>query len=1063
MAEPKVPRGDAPLDPFAGGALLASAPTTDAQREVLAVARLGDDANLAYNEGTQLSFVGPVDPVRLLAALDAVHRRHESLRMTFSKDDEAFFVWDRSLVVERRAAPLDADGTPRFDRAAAALATEPFDIDEGPLFRAVLLDGPPAPAGRTELVLLAHHLACDGWSLGVVVNELLALYRDPTAALDPAPRFVDYAQRDRSPLDAATEEFWRRQFEGSVPRMELPAERPRGPVRTYRAARVDLEVSEAIVADVRRFAAKQQVTFVAALLAGAASFTSRLCGEDDVVLALPSAGQATRGMPGLVGHCVNVLPVRLYVDPQESVGALVRRVGARLLDVQERSTFTLGRLLRTVALPRVPGRIPVTPVMFNVDQGLRFDSLLAGTGLRAEARTIPRAAEYFELFLNLVQHEGRPLVIECQYNSHCFSEALVCEWLEAYVALLVSMAADAERRSGTLDAISPRTLSRLTSEWQGPALREPVPSTVHEWILRTASATPDATAVRDGVTALTYAELVARAALLSRYLQRIGVARGARVAISVSRTAALPVAMLAAMGAGAMYVPLDLEYPTERLRFMLDDSVPVAWLVDRDLPADLEQSSATVVDLRTFDWSANDAAGFPEVALDGARDAAYLIHTSGSTGEPKGVVVPHAAVTNLLGAMALALPVGEGDRVLALTTLSFDIAALELLLPLVLGASVCLVDGETARDPRRLAAAIASYDTTLMQATPSTWRMLLDDGWSPPTGLMALCGGESLPAELAARLRPKVARLWNVFGPTETTIWSTIHEITADELSVPIGRPLAHTQVEIVDARERRAPVGVPGEILIGGRGVALGYHARPELTAERFVAHPLAAGARVYRTGDLGAWRPDGTLIFLGRADGQVKIRGFRVELGEIESALEAMPEVSVAGARLWDDGSGDARIAAYAVPATGESLDADALLRRLRVQLPSYTVPQHLVTLAAMPLTPNGKLDRNALPSPITAAELPETDEQWSARERQVAAVWSEVLGAPVNRRAADFFALGGHSILVVRVISRLEQQLGVRIGLRRLFEQSRLDDFVRAIPETSISAAAFEELSL
>ena len=1030
-----------PLDPFAGGALLASAPTTDAQREVLAVARLGDDANLAYNEGTQLTLHGPVDRARLLAALDAVHRRHESLRMTFSKDDEAFFVWDRPLVVEERAT----------------VPSEPFDLDEGPLFRAILLEGAPF---RTELVLLAHHLACDGWSLGVVVQELLTLYRDPAAVLDEAPRFTAYAQRDRAPIAPETEQFWRRQFEGSVPRMELPAERARGPVRDYRAARVDVEVDPALVTEVRRFAARQQVTFVAAMLAGAAATVSRLCGEDDVVLALPSAGQATLGMPGLVGHCVNVLPVRLYVDAQEPVGAFVRRAGTRLLDVQEHARFTLGRLLRTVALPRVPGRIPVTPVMFNVDQGLKLDTLLAGTALRGEVRTIPRVAEYFELFLNLVQHEGRPLVIECQYNAHCFGEALVREWLAGYVALLASMVADADRPAAALDPIPPATRARLDGEWQGPALAAAPPATVHEWILRTAAASPTALAVRDAAGSLTYAELVAQARALGEQLKRAGVAPGDRVALSVSRSRALPVALLATLAAGATYVPIDPEYPRDRVRFMLEDAAPRVWLVEGSLP-DFAPPGTTVLDLAALATGEQAPAGASDAVL--AADIAYLIHTSGSTGRPKGVLVPHAAVTNFLAAMAAALPIGPGDRVLALTTLSFDIAALELLLPLVTGASVFVVDRTTARDPRALADAIAAQGITLMQATPSTYRMLLDDGWVPPAGLKALCGGEALPPALAARLRRGVARLWNVFGPTETTIWSTLQEVAAVDAVVPIGRPIARTQVEIVDARDRRVPVGVPGELLIGGDGVARGYHARPELTAERFVAHPLAQGGRMYRTGDLAAWRPDGTLVFLGRADAQVKIRGFRVELGEVESVLAAMPEVAAAGARLWDDGQGDARIAAYVVPAAGRTVDAEAMLRRLRALLPSYMVPQHLVTLAAMPLTPNGKLDRAALPSPMTVEDTPDDPAEWSERERLVARVWAEVLGTPVARRSADFFALGGHSILVGRVISRLEHQLGVTIGLRRLFEQSRLEDFVQAIPQSRVSGAAYEELSL
>jgi len=1049
------PPAAAALDPFAGGALVASAPTTDAQREILAVARLGADANLAYNEGTRLSLSGAVDLARLRSALESLYQRHDALRMTFSRDGEAFFVWARDLVIETREVGHDVEGPARSDVAARLLATEPFDLDQGPLFRAVLLQ-PAVPGQGVELVLLAHHAVCDGWSLGLLATELLTLYRDPDAPLPPAPSYVAYATRERG-LDAtAATAFWTQQFEGSVPRMDLPTEAPRRPLREYRSERLELEVPHEVVAELRRFAARQQVTFFATLLAGTAATLSRLCAEDEVVLAVPTAGQPAAAMPGLVGHCVNVLPVRLYVDAQEKVGALVRRAALRLLDVQEHQEFTIGRLLRTVAIPRVPGRVPVTPVMFNLDQAPRLDALLEGTGVGAQAHPVPRASEYFELFINVVQQEGRPLLIECQYNAALFSEELVRAWLDGYVALLATMAANADAAAGSLDPIAPRTVRALESEWQGESLAAPEVGTVHDWILRLARARPERVAVEDGAVSLSYGELAARTATLAQRLRAVGAAPGARVAVSVSRTAMLPVALLGVMASGAAYVPLDPEYPAERLRFLLADSAPIAWVVDGDLPAGVEAGAAQVVDLRAIDWETE--ATLPTIAMDPDRDAAYVIHTSGSTGRPKGVVEPHAAVLNFLAAMPRVVPLDESDRFLAITTLSFDIAALELLLPLALGATCCVVDRATARDPRALAAALTRFGTTVAQATPTTWRLLLEDGWTGAPGLKALCGGESLAPELAERLRPSVGRLWNVFGPTETTVWSTVQEVAAVGAIVPIGRPIANTRVEVVDSRGRRAPIGVPGEILIGGRGLALGYHERADLTTERFVAHPAAGGQRMYRTGDLGAWRADGTLRHLGRLDGQVKIRGFRVELGEVEAVLEELPGVAMAAARTWDDGQGDARLVGFVVPAAGASLATDALARALRERLPEHMVPTQLVVLDTLPLTPNGKVERALLPRPVAAASVaPESD--WTETERVVAEVWSEVLGAPVTRRTDDFFALGGHSILVARAVARLERRLGIEIGLRRLFEATRLAEFAASIP----AVGAWEEITL
>ncbi len=1058
---PITPHGmpEAAFDPFAGGAMVASGATTDAQREVLSAARLGDDANLAYNEGTLVSFAGSVDEARLINALEALYRRHDALRMTFSRDNEAFFVWDRDLVVER--VPLGAAA--RAIDTARDFAAQPFDIDDGPLFRAVLLAAPPARHHETRLVLLAHHLVCDGWSLAVLTEELLSLYAHPDRPLAPAPGYADFAARERQATRTDSDAFWQQQFEGSVPRMELPATGARGVRRDVRSERIDCVIPQSIVDGMRTVAARNQTTLFSALLAAAAAMTSRLCGEDDVVLAVPSAGQSASGMDGLVGHCVNVLPVRCYVDAQETVDRFVRRVGSKMLDVREHHEYTIGRLLRTVSIPRVPGHVPVTPIMFNLDQGLQVDRLLQDTGVTATLHSIPRVSEYFEIFLNLVQHAGQPLVIECQYSASLFPAATIREWLEGYVALLQQMIDGGDQRTGNLLPIADATLDCMAHEWQGSTLSPPHPACIHDTIAAMAAATPEAIAVVDETSSLTYRELMSRRDALAARLRAHGAGSGTRLAISASRTCDLPVAMLAVLATGAAYVPLDPEYPVERLRHMLTDSAPVAWIVDGAIPDGLRDTSVPIVDLRVAPSTSTDGEALPSPSIDATTAPAYVIYTSGSTGRPKGVVVPHAAVTNFLMAMRHALPVSAADRVLALTTLSFDIAVLELLLPLSLGATTCLVDRDTARDPVALAAAVDRFGITVMQATPSTWRLLLDSVWTGRPSLLALSGGEPLPTDVATRLRASVGRLWNMFGPTETTVWSTVHEVGPTDVAIPIGRPIANTQVEIVDARDRRVPIGVPGELLIGGAGLALGYHERPDLTADRFVVHPLAGGARMYRTGDLAAWQADGRLQMLGRIDSQVKLRGFRIELGEIEAVLAESPAVAVAAARVWDDGAGDARIAAYVVPVRGATIAPAALLQQLAARVPAYMLPQHVVVLESLPRTPNGKLDRNALPEVRSSqsAEI-ESGAEWTTMERTVAEVWQEVLGRAVDRRSADFFALGGHSILVARAVGRLEKRLGVTIGMRALFEASRLDAFARAIPAADASGG-WEELRI
>jgi amino acid adenylation domain-containing protein len=584
---------------------------------------------------------------------------------------------------------------------------------------------------------------------------------------------------------------------------------------------------------------------------------------------------------------------------------------------------------------------------------------------------------------------------------------------------------------------------------------------MHEHFERQCDCTPDRIAVRSGASVLRYSELEARANRIAHLLRRHGVHRGALVGIALDRDADMLAGLLGVLKAGAGYVPLDPQFPQERLAYMAADAGLAALLTNAAHAPRFDLRGRPVLAL---DALADELAGASparlgrDVGSAGPEDIAYVIYTSGSTGRPKGVQVPHRAVANFIVGMQRAPGITGTDRLLAVTTLSFDIAVLELLLPLSVGAEVVIADRDTAVDGAALRALVDASQATMMQATPSTWRMLIDSGWTGG-GITALCGGEPLAPDLAGALLARCRALWNLYGPTETTVWSTVSRVTASNRGpdVHIGRPTANTRVWILDPGGELCPLGVPGEIHIGGEGVALGYFGRADLTAEKFIPDRFADTAlrsrdaslpapMLYRTGDRGRWRDDGNLEHLGRLDHQVKVRGFRIELGEIEANLAARPEVGRAVAIVREDHANDQRLVAYVVPAEGAAVEESALRAHLRDVLPPYMVPQHIVALEALPLLPNGKLDRNALPQPGARADAAAaTVERHDAEGRDVdprvaylAGIWSELLGTPAGP-GDNFFEIGGHSMLGVQMANRVARDTGVRIKLIRLGTQT------------------------
>ncbi|MEJ7732667.1 MAG: amino acid adenylation domain-containing protein [Polyangiaceae bacterium] len=1086
------------FDPFADGELTTTAPTTAAQAEIWVSSQMGDDASCAYNESVTLFFSGRLDVDAMRGALARVVERHEALRTSISRDGKLLCIAASAPpvleVVDLSSLGAD-ERTARFAALLRATADKPFDLEHGPLFLAQLVR---FGAEEHRLVLTAHHIVCDGWSFAVVFQDLGVLYSAAVQRRAPelkeAHDFSAYARAERAAEGTSddVEAWWLERFAGELPVLDLPADRPRPPLRSYDADRVDHTLEAELVRALKKVGGRAGASFFVTLLAGFSAFLHRLTGDRDLVIGIPAAGQAAVGKEMLVGHCANLLPLRISVDPAQTFVEHLKGVRKVVLDAYDHQRYTFGRMLSGLSIPRDPSRMPLVSVLFNLDVGvegggLRFE------GLEASYQANPRTKENFELFVNAVESTGGSspgagspgsLVLETQFSTSLFDAVSVRSRLEGYEALLRTVAAGREGKIGELPVLSDAERKALLVDHNATQVALPTGATVHGLFAEQARRAPDKLAVRAGAESVTYAELAKRAHRIARRLQKSGVGPGSLVGLCVERGVDMVAAMLGILETGAAYVPMDQDYPRARLAHMLQDSgarvVVTEAAVEDAVPLPGARSPAEprgYAELIHVDG--DEVRGADATPLDVRVDAesrAYVIYTSGSTGLPKGVAVPHRAVVNFLQSMRRRPGLVEADVLYAVTTLSFDIAGLEIFLPLTTGATLVVGSREVASDGYQLAAALEEAQATVMQATPATWRLLVAAGWdgggtrSPK--LKVLCGGEALPPELARALVERAASVWNMYGPTETTIWSTCHPLTAADPRPLIGRPIDNTTVYVLDAAMQPVPPGAPGELYIGGSGVALGYLNRPELSAERFVPDPFGAqGAvgtgKLYRTGDVVRWLPSGELEFFRRNDAQVKVRGYRIELGEIEAVMAEHPAVAEAAAVLAEERPGDVRVVGYVVLRPGEEATVTELRKHLRKKLPDYMIPNAVVDLPEMPRTPNGKVDRNALKArslegggrrPVAETVSPRTDS-----EKLLAELWQSLLKVERVGALDNFYELGGDSLLSMDVVVKLQEKAGVRIGPRVLLLESlenvarTLDDKRREQPVDAARAGA------
>jgi len=1038
------------FDPFAGPSIAQVVLTTESQREIFTATRLGDDASLAFNESGSLRLRGALDAEALRDAWADLLGRHEMLRSTVSGDGRTLLVSPPprpELPLLDLAALPEGERARKLDALRTAEVERPFDLEKGPLVRATLVRLAP---DDHVLVFTAHHVVCDGFSTGVMLKELGALYtgrRSGRPSQLPEPFGWGAWARELEEWQgtaehAADEKFWTGRFAELPPDLDLPADRRRPPVKTYAAERYDHPLAPALVDRVRKAGAKNGASLFVSLLAGFEALLYRLSGQADLVVAIPSAGQAAGGHPTLVGHCVNTLPVRVAVDGDASFAKLLGGVRTAMLDAQDHSLFTLGELLRKLPIPRDPSRLPLASVCFNLDQGLAGPSL-GFEGLEVSFGSNPRRFENFDLFVNAVELGGG-VVLEIQYNTDLYDGATVRRWGEALETLLSGAADSPETPVWKLPVLPAAEAARLDA-WNDTGVTVP-PASLREIVEARVARSPGATAVLHESGEVTYAELDERANRLAHRLRELGVGPNVIVGLCLERTPDMVVAMLAVAKAGGGYLPLDPTYPADRLAFMLSDAKAPVLVTQERLRALLPDHRSKVVSLDGDATALSLMPSTPPPAAPSAslEDVAYVIYTSGSTGRPKGVLVPVRAVVNLLHFTREKPGMSEKDTVVAITTLSFDIAVFELWLPLAVGARILLASKDAGADGALLLDLCRKHGATILQATPATWRLLIGAGWTRDLPLKVISTGEALPLDLGEQLVERSDDVWDMYGPTETTVWSTWWKVPRPLAHVLIGRPLSNTQLYVLDRHMQRVPIGAVGELYIAGDGVALGYHDRPELNAERFLPDPFRAGGRMYRTGDLARFRDDGEVEYLGRNDHQVKVRGFRIELGEIEAVLAKHPNVKQAVMLAREDRPGDVRLVAYVTGKEGAAPGEDDLRDQAKRVLPQFMVPQHFVRLDAFPLTPNGKVDKKALPAPDAAASRTEYAPPRTEAEKRVAAMWAEALGLPRVGIHDNFFHLGGHSLLASQMIARLAREDGVAVPLRKIFEAPTVAQF-------------------
>jgi len=1032
-----------------------------------------DPGTNAYNIPLGWSFIGRLDIPIFERALMEVLKRHEVIRSYFPQsagkpvqrvaEIKHFKLErvpnDKGLSIEERRKEIHVEMMRLFN--------QPFDLARPPIFRPTLFE---ISEGECIFYATVHHILFDGLSVGIFLRDLTEVY-EAFCAGKPSPltaieiHYIDFSAWQRQllsgPYMEELMEYWRGVLGGKLPLLDLPRDRPRPAVQTFNGAHVRVMMTKQLETGLNKLAQREGVTLYMLLLAAYSTLMGRYTGIDDIIVGSAINARSCAEVEEAIGFFANTMVLRTSLEGNPSFIELLKRTRSTVMGAFEHKEVPFERLVDEFATERNLAYSPIFQTLFLYESMVPHPKRLGEVDVEALQMDGQRAQLDITLWICSELDEFYAWV---EYNTDLFNADRMQRMLDHLYRILESIVKDPELPIHKLEIMD--TAERTQLERGGDVAAsgfEEQP--IHARFEAQVDATPDALAlVFPALKAdaederYSYLELDAAANRLAHQLLAAGVGHGQMVGLCLDRSAEMVIAQLAIQKVGGAYVPLDPSYPADRLTYMIKDAGLTHCVANLAFERLLPEGMQSVL----LDAQASEIAAQPStrtgIDVD-CRARMYVIYTSGSTGRPKGVELEHRSVSNFLTSMAREPGLSAGESLLALTTLSFDISVLETMLPLVVGATLIVAPREATTDGGKLIGLLERLDPSMMQATPATWNLLLKSAWDGAPKLKVLCGGEALKSELADALIGRVGEMWNMYGPTETTIWSTLKRVRAEDELITIGRPIANTRVYILDSDLAVAPVGVPGELWIAGDGLARGYLERPEMTAERFVPEPFHPGSRMYRTGDLGRWRFDGELECLGRVDSQVKLRGYRIELGEIESVLVEDDSLVGCCCVVREDTPGDQRLVAYCVLTAGASLDDAALRERARGKLPSYMLPSAFVVAEELPLTPNGKLDRNAL---LAAGEKPSgaTNEEYvpprTGLERAIAAIWGKALQLERVSVNVNFFDQGGHSLLLAEVHASLQQELGAKdLSIIELFQYPTVESLAAYLKPLGIRA--------
>ncbi|RYE11766.1 MAG: amino acid adenylation domain-containing protein, partial [Sphingobacteriaceae bacterium] len=1033
------------FDPFAESAAEQRIPLSKPQEEIWLACMLGGaDASRCYNESVSLKLSGQLDEEALRLALHDLVHRHESLRCTFEPNGLEILIHqnqDVNLIINDVSFLAENQKQESLDHFLQAEALKTYDLQNGPLFSTYLFK---LAAEEYHFTFSAHHIVSDGWSLGILLQDLSKLYsayqQNTKPMLPVVPQLSDYVQEQlqfaQTDKYRETQQFWLDHFQHKIPETLLPTDFERPAMRTYNSRRDDFKLDPQLSFALKKTGAKAGCSFVVTLLSAFEIWLHQRTNQSEIILGLPAAGQAASGYYGLTGHCVNLLPLKSTFKSNTTFNQYLKQRKPEVLDALEHQQFSLGSMLKLLPVKRNLSRVPLVPVVFNVD--LNMDEGVKFAGLPHQLFYNPRAFETFEIFLNASGSE-QDLTLEWSYNTQLFTPETIRKMMAGFEELVRKIIRNPDSILNETPELRTQNLpqQKNTDKNSIAISDQQLPEIISQNLKKHAVKT----AIRFNGATISQGDLLLKANQMASLLLQKGVCQGVLVGVCLDRSIEMVISLLAILKTGAAYIPLDPNYPQERINYMLRDSSAGFLLINQKYRGRFTSSAEELVLEKVLTEAENHPKENPEINVSGT-DMAYVLYTSGSTGKPKGVQIQHQNLVNLLKSIQNWPGITASDKMLALTTISFDIAALELFLPLISGAELILADAETAKNGQRLLELIKSEKVSLIQATPATFRLLLESGWKTPLPTRVFCCGEALQPDLANRLLAVCAGLYNMYGPTETTIYSTGKQILSNNL-ITIGLPIDNTQVYILDEQYQPVRNGETGEIFIAGAGVALGYLNQPELTAARFTDDPFTAPpGKMYRTGDLGRFLADQEIEYLGRADHQVKLRGYRIEPGEIEAVLQKQENVSQAVVVLREDQPGNPQLVAYIKAFERTENDEQFIINYLKTALkealPAFMVPAQIVMLEQFPLTPNQKIDRKALPKPANlSAENPENTGPRTSVEKLVSDIWCEVLGRKSISIYDNFFEIGGHSLLAVQIMAKIEKETGKRVPLAALFE--------------------------